>query len=431
MSGPRPTRSAKRAVGCVWLILFGAGLFAQQPALSSIDRDVLFKILRQVREDIEKHYYDPGFHGIDLKAAFAGAEQSLKTAHTLTDAFATLSDVLFQLDDSHTVFIPPNRQTRTDYGWQMAMVGDLPLVTSVDPRSDAAAKGLAVGDRVLLLNTFAPGRANFSRLTYFYRYIRPQTQQRLSVMKPDGSTVTLDVRSRVENKPVTELGDVIAELEDVLDRARDRSTVVGGGADALVWKMSVFGNPDLIGEMIRKARGHKTLVLDLRGNGGGAVVALRELVSRTFDRQVVLANESRRGKDTREVAKPSKNGFTGTLIVIVDSRSASAAEMFARIVQIEKRGTVIGDRTAGAVMTSRMFPHTIGVGPMVLYATQMTVGDVRMSDGGSLEKIGVEPDEIVLPTPYDLAAGRDPVLAHAIALGGGHLAPEDAGRLFR
>ena len=32
----------------------------------------------------------------------------------------------------------------------------------------------------------------------------------------------------------------------------------------------------VIGEMIRKARDHKTLVLDLRGNGGGSVEALRE-----------------------------------------------------------------------------------------------------------------------------------------------------------
>ena len=413
-----------------WLIV--VSLSAQtSPSLSNGDRDILFKILRQVREDVEKHYYDPAFHGIDLKAAFAGAEQSLKTAHTLTDAFATLSDVLFQLDDSHTVFIPPNRRTRTDYGWQMAMVGDVPLVTSVDPRSDAAAKGLAVGDRVLLLNTFAPGRVNFPRLTYFYRYIRPQAQQRLSVMKPDGSTVTLDVRSRVENKPVTELGDLIAELEDVLDRARDRSAVVGGGADIFVWKMTVFGSPDVVDDMIRKARGHKTLLLDLRGNGGGSVDALRELVSRTFDRSVVIANEKRRDKDARVVAKPAKNGFTGKLIVLVDSRSASAAEMFARIVQIEQRGSVLGDQTAGAVMTSRMFPHTIGVGPLVLYATQMTVGDVRMSDGGSLEKVGVEPDEIVLPRPADLAAGRDPVLARAAELAGGQLTPEEAGRLFK
>ena len=390
----------------------------------------MIAMLRTLRDDVAKHYYDPTFHGVDLDARFKDAALRLKTTPSFNDGIATLAEFLTQLDDSHTTFIPPNRRVRVDYGWQMAIVGSVPLVVEVDRASDAAAKGLAPGDRVLLLNTFEPTRDNLWRLVYFYRFIRPQAQQRVAVLEPDGSARTVDVASRVESKPITELGDLVAELERDLDRARDTGASIA--PDIFVWKMRVFGNPDAVDQMIAKARGSRTLVLDLRGNGGGAVVALRELVSRTFDREILVAQEKLRGRETREVAKPARSRFSGRLIVLVDSRSASAAEMFARIVQIEKRGAVLGDRTSGQVMTSRIFPHQFGVGAaLALYAASVTIGDVRMSDGGSLEKVGVEPDEIVLPSPADLAASRDPALARAIEVAGGSLTPDEAGRLFK
>jgi carboxyl-terminal processing protease len=386
-------------------------------------------MLRQVREDVERHYYDPGFHGIDLRARFSAAEQRLSMAPTLADAFSLVSDVLFELDDSHTVFIPPNRRTRLDYGWHMAMVGGVPLIMSVDPGSDAAAQGLAAGDRVLLLNGRAPSRNSLPRLAYFYRYIRPETRQRVAVLKPDGSARTVDVTSAVEPKRAPGLGALFDEIGELIERGRDRTAAAG--ADVLVWKMAAFRQPESVGERIDEARRYKVLVLDLRGNGGGSLAALRELVRRSIDHEVVIATEHRRSKETRETARPATSRFDGRLIVLVDSRSASAAEMFARIVQIERRGMVLGDRTAGEVMTSRLFSHQIGKGSGALYAASITVADVRMSDGGSLEKTGVEPDETILPTPADLAAGRDPVLAHAIELAGGSVRPEEAGRLFK
>lgn len=54
-----------------------------------------------------------------------------------------------------------------------------------------------------------------------------------------------------------------------------------------------------------------------------------------------------------------------------------------------------------------------------------------MSDGARLEKVGVTPDEIVLPTGADLATGRDPVLARAISLLGGTMTAEQAGKFYR
>ncbi|MFY9607231.1 MAG: hypothetical protein WAU45_01290, partial [Blastocatellia bacterium] len=56
--------------------------------------------------------------------------------------------------------------------------------------------------------------------------------------------------------------------------------------------------------------------------------------------------------------------------------------------------------------------------------------DLIMSDGRSLERIGVTPDETLLPTAADIAAKRDPVLARAADVVGFQLSPEKAGGLF-
>ena len=176
-------------------------------------------------------------------------------------------------------------------------------------------------------------------------------------------------------------------------------------------------------------RGHDDL-----GVGGGprAFYTLTDFTSH----DVKIGIDKTRKGDRPEVAKGRKDPFTGKIVVLVDSRSASASEVTARVLQLEKRGTVIGDRTAGAVMTSIFLRHTLGhelggVGAVAFYGTSITVADLKMADGASLEKVGVVPDETVLPSGADLAADRDPVLARAITLLGGRMTAEQAGTFYR
>ena len=127
-----------------------------------------------------------------------------------------------------------------------------------------------------------------------------------------------------------------------------------------------------------------------------------------------------------------KKAFDGKLIVLIDSKSASASELFARVVQLDKRGTVLGDRSAGAVREGKMFIHAeeLNRTNVTQYGTMITVADLIMTDGKSLEHAGVMPDERILPTPADIAAGRDPVVARAAELAGVKLTPEEAGKVF-
>lgn len=147
-----------------------------------------------------------------------------------------------------------------------------------------------------------------------------------------------------------------------------------------------------------------------------------------FDHDVKLFDKVERKKTASEVAKGQHHRyFSGKVIVLVDSESASAAEIFARVMQLEKRAAVIGDHTAGMVMEATEY-HYASSG--VDYGVEVTIANLIMSDGKSLEHLGVNPDEILLPKLADLESGSDPVLAHAAEELGVTLSPEEAGKLF-
>lgn len=81
-------------------------------------------------------------------------------------------------------------------------------------------------------------------------------------------------------------------------------------------------------------------------------------------------------------------------------------------------------------MEARHYEFHQGVDTQIFYGASITEADLIMADGKSLEHSGVTPDEILVPSPADLAAGRDPVLARAAGLAGVELAPNKAGQLF-
>lgn len=156
-----------------------------------------------------------------------------------------------------------------------------------------------------------------------------------------------------------------------------------------------------------------------------------ELVKQVSRDSVVIGTVQERRKLSPLVAKGGgNNACTGELYVLVDSRSASASELFARAMQLSGRGKVIGDHTAGAVMEALYYPLSIGMEIRMLFGVQVTNADVIMADGGRLERIGVTPDELLLPTTADVAASRDPVLARAITLAGVPIDAVRAGALY-
>lgn len=421
----------------VFLTLSGFSVrvsLAQQ--LSRLDRARAQDMLNVIAEDVSKHYYDPKIHGLDWDTKVRETRQKIDQATSLGMAFSHIAAALDTLDDSHTFFLPPQRSYRIDYGWQIQMVGDRCFVTAVRPGSDAEAKAVKPGDEVVSLNGYVPHRDDLWKMRYVFLLLRPQPGLRVSLRDPEGRKREVEVMAKRRDLPreidLTGNGiwDAVRESGNERQLIRRRAAEVGD--DLLVLKLPVFFFTQReVDDMIGTARRHQALILDLRGNPGGAVECLKYLVGGVFDREIKIADEVGRERSKTLVARSTGRGaFTGKLTVLVDSNSSSAAELFARVVQLEKRGAVLGDRSSGKVMEAKHYSHQVGEEIVVFYGASITEADLVMTDGKSLEHAGVTPDETILPTAADLASGRDPVLARAAASLGVKLSPEDAGKLF-
>ena len=425
----------KSCVVVIVVILLTASTGAQQQAMSSFDRERMLTMLQVIGNDVRKHYYDPKFHGLNWDARLEEAKQQIEKERSLSMALSHIAAALDSLNDSHTFFLPPQHVGRTSYGFQYQMVGDRCFITHVRPTSDADVKGVKAGDELLALNGYSVTRDTLWKMEYVYSVLRPQTWLRLQLQEPTGKQLSLDAAANTSTgKLVTDLTgnhiwDLVRESENGDHLRRPRYLEVGD--QLLVLKVpEFFFSQEEVEAMVGKARKHQNLIVDLRGNPGGAVDTLKYLVGGIFDKEIKIADRVGRKDSKPEVAKPLHNPYAGKLIVLVDSKSASCAEVFARLVQLEKRGLVIGDHSSGSVMEAKHYDEAMGQETKVFYGASITESDLIMSDRKSLEHSGVIPDEVVLPTAADIAAGNDPVLAYAAKKLGMTLSPEDAGKAF-
>ena len=389
-------------------------------------------VLKNLKAALKDNYYDPSFRGIDLDARFELAHEKMKSAKSLSELTGIAAQVLIDLDDSHTLLIPPYAYSKVDYGWLMQVVGSDCYVLSVKPGSDAETKGLQAGDRILSMDGRSMDRTKSWLAIYLYNTLQPQPSIRLVVEKPDKRQVELVIQTKLGQYIKTGHGfewvEPVIYAPEMYAYEDDRFYELS--KDVLVWKMSGF-RWRIVHRAEQKLKNRKALILDLRGNPGGYFEALEGFTGQFFDSDIKISEARGRKKFKPSIALGRKNkAFKGQLVVLIDAGSSSEAELFARTIQLQKRGIVIGDRSAGSVMRSRFYPMHHGGYNEMLYGIFVTEADVIMPDGNSLEHVGVTPDEILLPTAQDLNANLDPVLARAAEIAGIKIDPKKAGTLF-
>jgi carboxyl-terminal processing protease len=413
------------------LLLSGASTSSAQ-GTNKIEIEHWRDVLRNVQRELKQDYYDPTFNGIDIETRFKLADAKLKTAGSMEDLENIVAQVLLDLNDRHTYFVPIAR-SRVEYGWRLKPVGADSYVAAVKPGSDAEAKGLRPGDKVLSIDGRPLDRDRIWLSNYLYYNLQPRRTMTVVIQKPDHTEQQLVIAADVDKWGYSFYGELLEmDLERPEEYRLNRHQFHALGNEVMIWKMPQFYLDEYdLAEKFGKLKNRKALILDLRGNSRGFLDVLPHFAGYFFESNIKLAD--RRGrKDLKPVvAKSKKKAFKGQLIVLIDGESAANSEIFARAVQLQKRGIVIGDRSSGSVMEGRFYQMRVGIMREMRIAISATYADVIMPDGTSLEHVGVAPDKLLLPTPEDMSAGHDPVLAYAASLAGVELDPKKAGGLFR
>ncbi|MEQ1762332.1 MAG: S41 family peptidase [Pyrinomonadaceae bacterium] len=415
---------------CLILIALQTISYAQD---LGAERQLHRQVLKNLRHDMKEYYYDPTFKGIDLEASLKKANELIEGAKSVEEMTDIVARVLYPFQDSHLAFLPPPKTISVEFGWTLAPIGEKVYITSLDESSDAWKKGLRPGDRIHMLDGFIASREHFDLLSYHYEVLAPRFKLPLIIEKPSGNRYQLEIEAKLEKESVFKptSRDLGLQFErNFRNRTRQGFAEVVPGL--VVWKIPSFEFSDIkVGKMIGKIQKGQSLILDLRGNSGGLIYSLEELIKVFFEKETIVGKTiERKGTGQIKVEGSGKNAFAGKMVVLVDSESASAAELFARVVQLEGRAIVAGDRSSGQVMISIVSTHLHGIDDRIPYGFSITIADMIMSDGKRLEKVGVVPDELVLPTPDDLLKKRDPGISRAAKLLGFNISPEDAGLIF-
>jgi C-terminal processing protease CtpA/Prc len=409
-----------------------------QQKLNRVEQGQARAMLQQVEQAIEKNYFDPAFRGIDLHARFQEADKQLNDVPNLVTGIGVVVWAVEGLNDSHTIFVPPARNVIVFSGWEMAMVGENCMITAVQSGSDAWDKGLRPGDQVMRVEGYEPRRDTFRMMDLRIERQLPLAEYQFVVSSPGQASRAITTKSKLVTLPQTTNyflgGDAQHEIRRLNEAyqllTKTRTNEVN--EKLMIWKLPQFNLSQTdVERYFGTARKHDALILDLRDNAGGGDESLHWMIGNVFNQDVVVGDMlERTGSTPFKVSSRGDRAFSGKLIVLVNNGTGSAAEVFARTVQLQKRGTVIGDTTAGAVRRAKFLPLSLPGLTIITYAVEVSIARLKMPDGADLEGTGVTPDVKSLPAPADFAEGRDPVLATAAQSTGVQLSPDQAGKLF-
>lgn len=167
----------------------------------------------------------------------------------------------------------------------------------------------------------------------------------------------------------------------------------------LVLKIKVF-QQDTANEVKRLIEDYqsprlKAVLIDLRNNPGGLLSAAVETADLFLDQGVMVSTKSRSEGNQQFQALPGSDFPKIKLGILINGRSASAAEVFTAALKEHQRAWVMGERSYGKGVVQKLFPLANGA------ALQMTVSHYFTPNGSMIDGKGIQPNQ-EYPWPLEM-----------------------------
>ncbi|WP_281323190.1 S41 family peptidase [Flavobacterium aestivum] len=288
----------------------------------------------------------------------------------------TVDNILAHLDP-HSVYIPPSEQSEiaetmkggfVGIGINFYMYNDSVAVINPVKNGPSAKAGIKAGDRILYVN----------KKKLFGRKL-PNDSLFAALKGEAGSQIELTVYRKSERKKLK-----LTIKRDVIPlKSVDVALILNKTTGYI--KINRFAETTFeefkAGLMSLKKQGIKSLVVDVRDNGGGymeeAIAIADEFLK---DRQLIVFTKSKNGVIEKTFATKQGSFENGNVYVLVNENSASASEILAGAIQDNDRGTIIGRRSFGKGLVQREMDFNDGS------AVRLTIARYYTPTGRSIQK---------------------------------------------
>ncbi len=389
------------------------------------ERQVAFDF---VWRTINDNYYNAKLNGVDW-GAVGERYRPLALAARDDEAFwDALDRMAGELKDAHTRVESPKRvelrkrEEVITLGFVFVPTAGKLAVSGVNTESDAWWAGVRAGMTLVQIGG-EPAMQAYERLKSETRLDSTERSRHARAMR---KIISGDEGTResftFERADATRF-DATLTRRKVVTRATENHRVLPSGFGYLrfgQWSLSLTARAVTALAELKDTPG---LVIDLRGNPGGAVQAVNQMLERFFPTRTEIGHTiTRTGKPVgfllgsveiiklKRAIDGNKNAYKGPVVILVNAGSASGSELFAATMQAAGRAVVMGEPSCGCLLGFLGYARIPG-GAELAYSE---VGFVMANDK-RIEGEGVIPDRTVPLNLADLQMNRDRALEEAQA----------------